>query len=181
MAQARHLRWHRFFVYEKVQSILWSDSLRKWTFMGNMGVSPKKVIINFGNVKRKWKNEKSVKVEIKKNNNNEVDKERKLTCDETVLSDGNRSNSFPKRVGWFGYWVRQYSSRAHWDFSCNDSICAISDRPHASKARQKREKIISYVDLKREKKRNFCFNLSIKCVNLIDEWICECLSFIPSE
>lgn len=67
--------------------------------MGNMGVSPKKVIINFGNVKRKWKNEKSVKVEIKKKNNNEVDKERKLTCDETVLSDGNRSNSFPKRVG----------------------------------------------------------------------------------
>lgn len=56
----------------------------------------------------------------------------KLTCDETVRSDGNRSSNFPKRVGWFGYCVRQYSSKAHWDFSCNDSICAMSDSPQAS-------------------------------------------------
>jgi hypothetical protein len=36
-------------------------------------------------------------------------------------------------VGWLGYWVLQYSSRAHWDFSCNCSIWFGSERPHASK------------------------------------------------
>lgn len=57
---------------------------------------------------------------------------RKLTWDETVRSEGNLSNNLPKRVGWFGYCVRQYSSNAHCDFSCSDSICATSDSPQAS-------------------------------------------------
>lgn len=72
------------------------------------------------------------------------------TCDETVRSDGNRNSNFPKRVGWLGYWVRQYSSKAHWDFSCNDSICAISDRPHASKGKKKKQFHLVSICLKRE-------------------------------
>lgn len=55
-----------------------------------------------------------------------------LTCDETVRSDGSRSRSLPNRVGWFGYCVRQYSSKAHCDFSCSDSMWDMSDKPHAS-------------------------------------------------
>ena len=55
-----------------------------------------------------------------------------ITCDDTVLSEGNRSSSLPNLVGWFGYWVLQYSSRAHCDFSWSDSMCATSDSPHAS-------------------------------------------------
>ena len=55
-----------------------------------------------------------------------------ITVDETVRSDGRRNKSFPKRVGWFGYWVRQYSSRAHWDFSWSWSIVWDSESPHAS-------------------------------------------------
>ena len=50
----------------------------------------------------------------------------------TVRRDGNRRRSLPKRVGWFGYWLRQYSSRAHWDFSWMLSIWFVSVRPHAS-------------------------------------------------
>ncbi len=38
----------------------------------------------------------------------------------------------PNLVGWFGYCVLQYSSNAHWDFSWRLSICATSDKPHAS-------------------------------------------------
>jgi len=59
----------------------------------------------------------------------------KLTCEETVRSDGNLSSSLPNLVGWLGYWVRQYSSRAHCDFSCRDSMCVTSDRPQASERR----------------------------------------------
>ena len=36
-----------------------------------------------------------------------------ITEAETVRREGSRSRSFPNRVGWLGYWVRQYSSRAH--------------------------------------------------------------------
>lgn len=56
----------------------------------------------------------------------------KLTWDDTVRSEGSLNKSLPKRVGWFGYCVRQYSSSAHWDFSCSDSMCATSDSPQAS-------------------------------------------------
>ena len=55
-----------------------------------------------------------------------------ITADETVLKLGRRSKSLPKRVGWLGYWVLQYSSKAHWDFSCNCSIICVSLRPGAS-------------------------------------------------
>lgn len=54
------------------------------------------------------------------------------TCDETVLSEGSLKSSFPNLVGWFGYWVRQYSSNAHCDFSWSDSMCDTSERPQAS-------------------------------------------------
>ena len=40
-----------------------------------------------------------------------------MTEGETVRREGSRSRSLPKRVGWFGYWLRQYSSSAHCDFS----------------------------------------------------------------
>jgi hypothetical protein len=36
-----------------------------------------------------------------------------ITCELTVLREGNRSSSFPNRVGWLGYCVLQYSSSAH--------------------------------------------------------------------
>lgn len=55
-----------------------------------------------------------------------------MTEDETVRREGKRSNNFPNRVGWLGYWLRTYSSRAHWDFSCKLSTWATSDRPQAS-------------------------------------------------
>lgn len=55
-----------------------------------------------------------------------------MTCELTVRSEGSRSNSFPNRVGWFGYWLLQYSSRAHWDFSCKLSMCGTSESPQAS-------------------------------------------------
>lgn len=55
-----------------------------------------------------------------------------ITDDETVRREGSRSRSFPKRLGWFGYWLLTYSSRAHWDFSCRLSMWAASDRPQAS-------------------------------------------------
>ena len=59
-----------------------------------------------------------------------------ITVDETVRSEGRRNKSFPNLVGWFGYCVLQYSSSAHWDFSCNWSIVWDSDRPQASKNRK---------------------------------------------
>lgn len=40
-----------------------------------------------------------------------------ITCELTVLREGNRSRSLPNRVGWLGYCVLQYSSSAHCDFS----------------------------------------------------------------
>ena len=55
-----------------------------------------------------------------------------ITCELTDRSDGSRNSSLPKRIGWFGYVLRQYSSSAHWDFSCNDSMWAASERPIAS-------------------------------------------------
>jgi hypothetical protein len=36
-----------------------------------------------------------------------------ITCELTVLREGNRSSSLPNRVGWLGYCVLQYSSSAH--------------------------------------------------------------------
>lgn len=55
-----------------------------------------------------------------------------ITDEETVRREGSRSRSFPKRLGWLGYWLLTYSSRAHWDFSCRLSMWAASDRPQAS-------------------------------------------------
>lgn len=55
-----------------------------------------------------------------------------MTEDDTVRREGKRSNNFPNRVGWLGYWLRTYSSSAHWDFSCKLSMWATSDRPQAS-------------------------------------------------
>ena len=55
-----------------------------------------------------------------------------MTWDDTVLNDGNRSKSLPNRVGWLGYWVRQYSSKAHWDFSCSCSMAWAFVKPGAS-------------------------------------------------
>lgn len=55
-----------------------------------------------------------------------------MTDDETVRSEGSRRSSLPKRLGWLGYWLRTYSSRAHCDFSCRLSMCAASERPQAS-------------------------------------------------
>ena len=36
-----------------------------------------------------------------------------MTDDDTVRREGSLSSSFPNLVGWLGYWLRQYSSRAH--------------------------------------------------------------------
>lgn len=55
-----------------------------------------------------------------------------MTCEDTVRSEGNLKSSLPKRVGWFGYCVRQYSSRAHCDFSCNCSMAWALVNPGAS-------------------------------------------------
>ena len=55
-----------------------------------------------------------------------------MTDEETVRSEGRRRSSLPNRVGWFGYWLLQYSSSAHWDFSWSCSITWISESPHAS-------------------------------------------------
>lgn len=55
-----------------------------------------------------------------------------ITCELTVLREGNRSRSLPNLVGWLGYCVLQYSSSAHCDFSWRLSMCATSESPHAS-------------------------------------------------
>ena len=57
-----------------------------------------------------------------------------ITEAETVRSEGSLRRSFPNLVGWLGYWVRQYSSRAHWDFSCSCSITGGEVRPTASES-----------------------------------------------
>ncbi len=55
-----------------------------------------------------------------------------ITWDETVRNEGNLSSRRPKRVGWLGYWVLQYSSNAHCDFSCNCSMACPLVNPGAS-------------------------------------------------
>lgn len=60
-----------------------------------------------------------------------------MTEEETVRREGKRSSSFPNLVGWLGYWLLTYSSKAHWDFSCRPSTWATSDRPQASTDREK--------------------------------------------
>ena len=55
-----------------------------------------------------------------------------ITEAETVRREGSLRRSFPNLVGWLGYWVRQYSSRAHWDFSCSCSMVPESDKLEAS-------------------------------------------------
>lgn len=65
-----------------------------------------------------------------------------------MRKDGKRSNSFPKRIGWLGYCDRQYSSSAHCDFSCSDSICATSDKPHASAKKKQIRTLINYSNYK---------------------------------
>ena len=59
-----------------------------------------------------------------------------ITAEETVRKLGNRSKSFPNLIGWFGYCVLQYSSKAHWDFSCNCSIVCTSVKLGASRNRK---------------------------------------------
>lgn len=63
-----------------------------------------------------------------------------MTEEETVRREGRRSKSFPNRVGWLGYWLLTYSSKAHWDFSCKLSTWATSDRPQASGRKFKKKK-----------------------------------------
>ena len=58
-----------------------------------------------------------------------------ITEAETVRREGSLRRSFPNLVGWLGYWVLQYSSRAHWDFSCSCSMVPESDRLEASKGK----------------------------------------------
>lgn len=60
-----------------------------------------------------------------------------MTEEDTVRREGRRSNNFPNRVGWLGYWLRTYSSSAHCDFSCKLSMWATSDRPQASTSKRK--------------------------------------------
>jgi len=71
-----------------------------------------------------------------------------MTEEETVRREGRRSNSFPNRVGWLGYWLLTYSSKAHCDFSCKLSTWATSERPQAS-----RRKCIKKKKKKEKKKR----------------------------
>lgn len=49
-----------------------------------------------------------------------------------LRNEGSRNNSFPKRVGWFGYWFLVYSSKAHCVFSWRLSMYWGSVRPDAS-------------------------------------------------
>ena len=63
-----------------------------------------------------------------------------MTEEETVRREGRRSKSFPNRVGWLGYWLLTYSSKAHWDFSCKLSTWATSERPQASGRKFKKKK-----------------------------------------
>ena len=55
-----------------------------------------------------------------------------MTEADTVRREGSRSRSLPNLVGWLGYWVRQYSSSAHCDFSCSCSMTGGEVRPMAS-------------------------------------------------
>lgn len=71
-----------------------------------------------------------------------------ITCELTVLSEGNLSSSLPNLVGWLGYCVLQYSSRAHWDFSCKDSICPTSLKPQASEIKKKKKRLNNWKNLR---------------------------------
>ena len=55
-----------------------------------------------------------------------------MTEAETVRREGRRRSSLPNLVGWFGYWVLQYSSNAHCDFSWSCSITGGDVSPMAS-------------------------------------------------
>ena len=55
-----------------------------------------------------------------------------ITAEDTVRKLGSLSKSLPNLMGWFGYWVLQYSSKAHCDFSCNCSIVCTSVKLGAS-------------------------------------------------
>ena len=68
-----------------------------------------------------------------------------ITAEDTVRKLGNRSRSFPNLMGWFGYWVLQYSSKAHCDFSCNCSIVCTSVKLGASETQKNRIVRISYL------------------------------------
>lgn len=58
------------------------------------------------------------------------------TTDELILlSEGSLSNNLPNRVGWLGYWFLEYSSKAHWVFSCRLSMYVGSVNPDASKGK----------------------------------------------
>ncbi|KAG8191190.1 hypothetical protein JTE90_011874 [Oedothorax gibbosus] len=65
-----------------------------------------------------------------------------MTCEDTVRSEGSRRSSLPNLVGWLGYWVRQYSSSAHWDFSWRPSMWATSLRPQASVGKKIRGELV---------------------------------------
>lgn len=87
-----------------------------------------------------------------------------MTEEETVRREGKRSSSFPNLLGWLGYWLLTYSSKAHWDFSCRPSTWATSDRPQASTDRgndsgtnnrqeEKRSRPMVQPDIKRTDKK----------------------------
>lgn len=69
---------------------------------------------------------------------NRTKKSCSMTEDETVRSEGKRRRSFPNLLGWLGYWLLTYSSRAHWDFSWRPSTWTMSDRPQASAEESKK-------------------------------------------
>ena len=88
-----------------------------------------------------------------------------ITDADTVRSEGSRSKSLPNLVGWAGYWVLQYSSSAHCDFSCSCSMWFGSVRPQASKTKLFYTKIQKVLyQLKRfspsEIKSEYKFNLT---------------------
>lgn len=69
---------------------------------------------------------------------NRTKKSCSMTEDETVRSEGKRRRSFPNLLGWLGYWLLTYSSRAHWDFSWRPSTWTMSDKPQASAEESKK-------------------------------------------
>lgn len=76
-----------------------------------------------------------------------------MTEEETVRREGRRSKSFPNRVGWLGYWLLTYSSKAHWDFSCKLSTWATSERPQASGRKFKLKKKKKEKEKEKERKK----------------------------
>lgn len=104
-----------------------------------------------------------------------------MTEEETVRREGRRSKSFPKRVGWLGYWLLTYSSNAHWDFSCKLSTWATSERPQASrsggKSKRNRQikRLIQFETLtriqKNKQKRNNTLGLQIMQLNMTSHYL----------